>query len=276
MKIHVLLENKTSKPELGCEHGLSLLIETQGQRILFDTGASPLFSQNAEFMGIDLSNVDLAILSHGHYDHGGGMKAFFELNSKAPVIIQESAFDEYCSWEGTETRYIGVPREATESVRYRKVKGNHVLSENLEILSEVQPLRLNPPDNRVMYRKIGDQLVPDDFSHEQNLILREAGRTILITGCAHKGIVNILEAFHERYGYNPDVVIGGFHLRSKVWNKEIIDTVNSVADYMAATPTIYYTGHCTSEEAFRQLQERLGDQVQGLAAGLLLEFQPVE
>lgn len=104
MRITALTEN-TSKNGLLSEHGLSLYIETENRKILFDTGQSDLFSKNAETLGIDLSEVDLAVLSHGHYDHGGGLKKFLELNNTAKVYMNKHAFEPH--YNGTE-KYIGL------------------------------------------------------------------------------------------------------------------------------------------------------------------------
>ena len=92
MKCTVLVENTSLNEHYRCEHGLSLFIETAGQRILFDTGQSDLFAENAEKLGVDLSQVDFAVISHGHYDHGGGIQKFLDINHSAPVYIHEDAF----------------------------------------------------------------------------------------------------------------------------------------------------------------------------------------
>lgn len=92
MKITVLLENSKCREALTCEHGLSLYLQTGGKNILFDAGQTSAFAENAEKLGIDLKAVDLALLSHGHYDHGGGLATFLRINEKAPVYLQEEAF----------------------------------------------------------------------------------------------------------------------------------------------------------------------------------------
>jgi len=76
MLIKALVENTTITDDLGCEHGLSLYIETAKHKILFDVGASELFFQNAKKFGVNIADVDFLVISHGHYDHGGGLKAF--------------------------------------------------------------------------------------------------------------------------------------------------------------------------------------------------------
>ena len=93
MIVKVLAENTTSSEALGSEHGLSLYIETETHKILFDTGASGLFAENAEKMGVDLTRVDLAVISHGHYDHGGGLKTFLGINNRAKIYLHHMAFE---------------------------------------------------------------------------------------------------------------------------------------------------------------------------------------
>lgn len=100
MKITCLTENTSICDEIGYEHGLSLYIETEEHNILFDMGQSDLFFQNAEKLGVDIAAVDIAILSHGHYDHGGGLAKFLEVNSLAPIYISRYAFEPY--YNGTE------------------------------------------------------------------------------------------------------------------------------------------------------------------------------
>ena len=111
MKLTTLIENTTCRPDLTPEHGLSLYIETGEHRILFDAGQSDAFADNAEKMGIDLGEVDLAILSHGHYDHGGGIAKFLQINKKAPVYINKHGFEPH--YNGTE-KNIGLDTELLE------------------------------------------------------------------------------------------------------------------------------------------------------------------
>ena len=93
MKIWTLVENTSINENIKNEHGLSFYIETKNHKILFDFGQSDIFVENAEQMGIDLSCVDIAILSHGHYDHGGGIKKFLQINSNAKIYANKNVFN---------------------------------------------------------------------------------------------------------------------------------------------------------------------------------------
>lgn len=114
MKVTVLIENTALREDLTAEHGLSLLIETGSHTILFDAGQTGAFADNAQKLGIDLSKVDFCILSHGHYDHGGGMARFLELNRRAKVYVNENAFGAY---HNGVRKYIGLDLRLRESPR---------------------------------------------------------------------------------------------------------------------------------------------------------------
>ena len=132
MRIHVLAENTTCRDDLAAEHGLSLLIEACGRRLLFDTGASGVFADNAARMGLDLSTVDAAVLSHGHYDHGGGLARFLEINDHAPVYMNERAFSD--CWHG-EDHYIGIDQALRGNPRISLTGDTCSLGEGLTLLS---------------------------------------------------------------------------------------------------------------------------------------------
>ena len=114
MKTTSILENTSEREDMITEHGLSLYIETGKVKILFDMGQSDAFYKNAQKLGIDLSKVDIAVLSHGHYDHGGGLKRFMEINSRAPIYVMRDAFLPHFNASG---KYIGLDTELAQSGR---------------------------------------------------------------------------------------------------------------------------------------------------------------
>ena len=130
MKLYTLMENTTCRDDLVCEHGLSLYIEANGQHILFDAGQTGAFADNAEKMGVDLSQVDICILSHGHYDHGGGIKRFLEINDHAKVYVSRHAFGDYYN---AEEKFIGLDWELLNEDRLIFVGDNLTLSDTLSI-----------------------------------------------------------------------------------------------------------------------------------------------
>jgi 7,8-dihydropterin-6-yl-methyl-4-(beta-D-ribofuranosyl)aminobenzene 5'-phosphate synthase len=269
MIIKVLAENTSVSENLGCEHGLSLYIETDKHRLLFDTGASGLFAENAQKLGVDLSSVDLAVLSHGHYDHGGGLKTFLSMNKIAKVYINQHAFEkQYANRPGGTKEYIGLDETLLPDARIVFCGELCEIDEELELFSGIKGNRLSPSGNKDLLRKIGDDFVLDDFTHEQNLIIRKGGKTLLISGCAHNGIVNIIEHFKAETGRLPDYVIGGFHLYNPN-NKENEkpETVDEIGNFLLDTKAQYYTCHCTGIESYNRLKTLMGENIKYLSTG---------
>lgn len=268
MIISVLAENTSGDPALGSEHGLSLLIETRQHRILFDTGASGLFAENAAKMGLDLSGVDTAVLSHGHYDHGGGIKTFFALNSRAKLYIHSRAFEPHYANHAGEKAVIGIDRALLPDGRFVLTGDRVVIDGQLELFAGVSNKRWVPSGNSDLFVKAGDEYITDDFAHEQNLIVRENGKTLLVAGCAHRGIANILDAFSLLEGRMPDVVIGGFHLYNRAADTtEDAGVVDGLGAFLKGTGSLFYTCHCTGLEAYGRLKEMMGEQIRYFAGG---------
>lgn len=258
MKIYTLMENTSFSPEFAAEHGLSLYIETKKHKILFDIGQTEKFASNAEKLGIDLSQVDTAVLSHGHYDHGGGIRRFLELNDKAPVYLSRYAFGDY--YHGEE-RYIGLDQS---------LKGNDRLiftEDELEMDGELTFCSCNdkecafPLDSAGLTEKTDGGFIPDVFLHEQYLVIREDGKKVVISGCSHKGILNIVNWLQ------PDVLVGGFHFMGQAVSMEGNPVLDRAAEVLMARDTLYYTGHCTGQEPFAYLKKRMGERLRYLAAG---------
>lgn len=263
MTIHCLIENSCSTPDLTAEHGLSLLIDTGGLRILFDTGASPAFADNASRLGIDLDTVDFAILSHGHYDHGGGIPRFLELNSHAPVWVSPHAFAPHFNAAGKD---IGLPPALANHPRILPVHDavDH-LAPGISLHSAATLPQSFPAEGAGMTAVVNQARVPEDFRHEQYLLVREAGRSILISGCSHRGILNIATHF------DADILIGGFHLM-RVDPVTEAARLHDIADRLLATRTRYFTGHCTGDAAYRVLKSRMGDRLQTFSTGQVIRL----
>ncbi|MDO5400972.1 MAG: MBL fold metallo-hydrolase [Eubacteriales bacterium] len=249
MKISVLMEN-TARPGFAAEHGLSLLVETRGQTVLFDMGQTGAFAGNAQLLGIDLAAVDLAVVSHGHYDHGGGLETFLARNRHAPVYVRREAFRPH--FHGA--KFIGLDPRLADHPRLVLTEGDLVLPGGLSLV-QGQKHQID----RTLCVSGGQ---PDDFCHEQHLLVAEGGRKILFSGCSHRGILNIVDQFR------PDVLVGGFHLK-EVTDREALE---GTARALLAYPTQYYTCHCTGSAQVRVMQEILGDRLGCLSAGdILLE-----
>ena len=244
MRIISLVENTTVLRDIVPEHGLSLYIETDGHRILFDMGQTDLFARNAETLGVDLSLVDIAVVSHGHYDHGGGLEKFLRINKKAQVFISQYAFGDY--YNGTE-KYIGLDKSLKESERLVFVGDEYKIDKGLCLYSCNKNERRHSLGAFGLTQKTDGGYIPDDFIHEQYLLIKENEKRILISGCSHKGIMDIAEWFR------PDVLIGGFHF-SKMPQGEALE---SAARLLDSYNTEYYTCHCTGVEQYEFMKKHM-------------------
>lgn len=258
MKITSLVENTSSREDIRAEHGLSLYIEANGRRILFDMGATDLFAENAERLGIDLSLVDIAILSHGHYDHGGGLRKFLQINSHAPVYLRREAFLPH--YNGSE-KYIGLECSLADEPRLifcsdgQKIDGGATLYGSL-------PSREHYLGAFGLKEKVGERFVDDDFRHEQYLLLTEGARRVLISGCSHKGVVDLASFFE------PDVLVGGFHLSKLDVGDE---RLQSAATALGSLNTEYFTCHCTGLEQYEFMKTTMKN-LHYLSAGESIEI----
>lgn len=272
MKFVGLIENTAAESSLKAEHGLSVYIETEKHKLLVDTGASEGFLRNAESLHVDLKAVDSLILSHGHYDHGGGILAFARINPEAGIYIRENAFGEFYHVHREGTDYIGLNQSIRKLPQLVWVKGNMVLDEELSLYTQVEPRTLSPEGNKELRELCEGEYVQDKFEHEQYLVISSGGKEALISGCAHKGIVNIMEQVSELRGRAPDLVISGFHTEREAYKEQDIDSIQAVGRELKKYGSMYYTGHCTGEVAYRYLKEILGEQLQYFAGGTILEL----
>ncbi len=262
MKIINLVENTQGSSCCGAEHGLSFYVETLKHKILVDTGATELFLLNAEKLGVDLCQVEMVFLSHGHYDHAGGILAFADRNPGAPIFMQSTAGEAYYHKNDALERYIGIDRRIMELPQLKLIEGDKRIDEELFLFSGVTGRRLWPAGNRELKINREGEFIQDEFVHEQYLVVEENGKKILISGCAHNGILNILEKYREIYGTDPDAVISGFHMRKKSdYTEEDLTVIKEIAKELKQTETKYYTGHCTGELPYQIMKECMGEQL---------------
>ena len=246
MKITSLVEN-TAVSGCRAKHGLALYIETEKHRLLFDLGPDGTLFENAKTLGVDLAAVDTVILSHGHFDHGGALGRFLELNGKAKVYVQAGAFEPHFTRVGLVKIPIGLDPALAAHSRVIAVKGDFRIDDELYLFTVPEQTLLHSPMNDVLLREGGR----DDFLHEQNLIVSEKA-DVLVMGCGHTGVANILE---KAKPFAPSVCVGGFHLYDPVLRRTAPGSLlEGIASRLNACPdTVFYTCHCTGQKAYRFL-----------------------
>lgn len=273
MKVISIIEN-TSRKGLPVEHGLSLyILMGNAHTVLFDMGQSAMFADNARELGLSVEDVDTAIISHGHYDHGGGLTAFLELNSKAKVYIHKMAFEGHYSLKETGLKYIGIDPNLKVNERIVHCDEQTTVANVGILFAGVDGNVCRPFGNRLLFKDspIGGNVgaINDDFCHEQNLIIKEGSNTILFAGCAHNGIVNIINKAKEILGHYPTHVLAGMHLvksglDEKTENAFIANLANELLSIEGCT---FYTMHCTGTEQYGKLKVIMKDRIEYLSCG---------
>ena len=270
MRATVVVDNRKNGDIQG-EWGLCIYIEYEDQKILLDVGASNLFARNAEKLGISLKKVDMAVLSHAHYDHANGMEAFFQNNDKAKFYLRETCGENCYFKKWFITKYIGIPKHILEKYPDRIIfaKGDTKLCEGIYLIPHKTEGLSEIGKREKMYQHRDRKWYPDDFSHEQSLVFETQKGLVIFNSCSHGGAVNII---NEAAATFPDkkvyALIGGFHL----FNKPVSE-VQALGKKIRETGIEYVcTGHCTGGKAFAALQEELGDKLHQLQVGLVMEF----
>ncbi|MCD8145965.1 MAG: MBL fold metallo-hydrolase [Clostridiales bacterium] len=274
--VTVLVEN-TASGALRREHGLSLLIEWRGRRVLLDAGQSGAFLDNADAMGLSLVGLDAYVLSHGHYDHAGGFEALFQRNPTARVYAQKAAFEPYLSGSGGKMHPIGIPPAvAAQRERFLPVEGRAEILPGVYLIPHNTANLAQIGAKSKLYRQADGEVVPDDFSHEQSLVLDTERGLVLFNSCSHGGAASILREARETLGKPVYAYIGGLHLKGKKEGREICTLTPAETDelcgaFLREDVRHIYTGHCTGAPGLELLRQGLGQRLHALTTGLRFE-----
>jgi 7,8-dihydropterin-6-yl-methyl-4-(beta-D-ribofuranosyl)aminobenzene 5'-phosphate synthase len=275
MLVTTLVDNNPGKEGLAYEHGLSLGITLPGMEVLFDAGPSSAIAKNASILGYDLGRVDLAILSHGHYDHGGGLDAFFKANKKAPLFLKWNAGGDFYAERDGGRRYIGLDKGMLErnKDRLRWVNGSVSLGQDFHIITAFPNIYGRPAGNSALMEINDGQLISDKFEHELALVIKEEDGITIFTGCGHCGVLNMVSAAKSRFPQERiKAVVGGFHLISDPMHAGIscssVEVRRIGKELMHLGCNRIYGGHCTGMEASRILMDEMGDAYRVMHTGL--------
>lgn len=264
LRITTLIENMPDEEgRLLAEHGLSLHIEFDGRRILFDTGQTGDFVKNAAGLGINLKDLDDIMISHGHYDHSGGMMTLLsEIDRSTPFYVGEGFFEpKYKHLSDGTYRYNGNPfaekELSDEKVDIRIVKEDVTkLSEKILIFKNFPAVSGFEKMNEKFVLPQGEAYIRDEFREEIALGLRTSRGLVLIVGCSHVGICNILQAVSERVGDPIYAVLGGTHLM-EADEERLEKTMEVFREFGVQCVAV---SHCTGEQGIALARENFGEQ----------------
>jgi len=203
--------------------------------------------------------VDFAVLSHDHCDHSGGMGRFLDINKKAPLYVNRNAREGHYNSLG---EYIGIDTSLFDSGRIVFTDDEYQISKNITLFTCNDNKYKHPIDPAGLKMMVSGELTDEDFRHEQYMLIEENGKRILISGCSHKGILNIMDWMR------PDILIGGFHFM----NMTLDDPENRIrleeaSKELLSYGCIYYTGHCTGLEQFDYMKSFMGGRLNYISAG---------
>ena len=286
MKWTVLSDNRSNDSRLFIEHGLSILLQTERHKILLDTGASDVFIQNAELLGVNLSDVDYVFISHGHSDHAGGLRYFLEHNRQAQVIVSPDAMSGMFFSKRGNLHSITTEWPEIDENRLILIDQTCEIEEDIHVIAHIPQNHPMPKGNQNLYvQDVNGDYIHDDFRHE--LALYVDG--LLFTGCAHSGLENILAACP----YPVNFVVGGFHLldgqelpeqrepsssierpsrdgsRQSQSEEELQELAERLKEQYPTTR--FYTSHCTGDNVFEVMKGVMGEQLQSFRCGTIIK-----
>lgn len=279
MKIQVLIDNiagTCGSRKLFGEWGLSVYVEFEGKRYLLDTGASHLFAKNAGVMGVDLSKVDVGVLSHAHFDHSDGMAKFFHVNEAAPFYLRKGA-GENCYHAHKLIghfmyhEYIGIHKGFLKRFadRIRFAEGDMLIAPNVYLVPHKTPGLEAIGERAHLSVKENGKYRYDSFDHEQSLVFDTPRGLFVMNSCSHGGADNIVKEIEATFpGKKIYALLGGFHLFR--YKDEV---VRAFAERLRELDVQkIYTGHCTGDRAFEILREVLGDRAEQMFTGMTVEI----
>ena len=279
LKIQAIVDNHR-RPEtelLATEAGLSYWIDYGEKSFLFDTGDGEAIQRNLPALKRDLESIDSIILSHGHYDHTGGLAWVLRGNQRAEIYAKTTVAKPLWSERVTGFATAGMSQEAASLAvdRFHYFESVIEIAPDFFLIPKASECYPRPASSKFLWEGNEGNLQPDSFDHECFIVVKRANGLIVITGCSHQGVSNMVDQAKRLFPDQPVLhVIGGFHLQGRKPDfHERQETIDAVGEYLQEnTVQTVYTGHCTGLPAFARLQEKLGDQVQYFYAGDILEL----
>jgi len=275
LKVSILADDIVNKRDLLAEHGLSLFIEHNGINILFDTGQSSIFCHNATAIGVDLQKTDCIVLSHGHYDHCGGLVHFPKTDSFPKIYAHEQAFCKRYKENPINNGYadIGIPWALDE---YPQIQKNMIFSQKMmepypgvHLISNIPTTTEFEDISKGFFIEKSGHITPDMFFDEQMLVIETDNRLAVFLGCSHPGVINCLKyvkkCFPEQSIY---ALFAGMHMENAS-PLRVEMTIQYMIEYKIQKVVPL---HCTGIMAISEIKRFLKDRCHVQAAGDVLEI----
>ena len=277
MIVTTLVDNSRieGRDDLCVERGLSLHIETSGMNILFDMGSGQTFCDNAPRLNVDIQAVDFGVVSHRHHDHCNGASYFLERNETAKIYLKACGEQDYYFRAFGFKNDVGIDKALLESAsnRFVLIDRRTEVAPNVHVITEICDRFPQPKGNQYLYTQSHDGGYEQDiFEHELLLVIKEEDGLVVFTGCAHSGVLNMIETATELFpNCKIKAVVGGFHLVGLPVLNGIggtKDDIRALGRALSEYPIDkFYTGHCTGMKAYGLLKEILGDRLEHLPTG---------
>lgn len=273
-KITFLVDNRAEKPFFS-EHGLSMLLEIGGKRLLFDTGQGKTLFHNAEKLGVSLSGLDALVLSHGHYDHGGNLDKILALNPSTHFFAHpDCLLPRWSLQPGKSPKQIGLSQENKKAVMSLSPAQLHWCEKPAEIIPGVWITGTVPRKSR--FEDVGGSFYQDETGNTPDLLFDdislwvegESGCTV-VCGCCHSGVKNTLDHIVSQLnGMQINSLVGGFHLLHA--KRERITKTISCINETGIKKVV--PAHCTGDAAMVRLEKNLDAEVQPGMVGLQIDM----
>ena len=263
LKIVILAENRVQKRGLIAEHGLSLYIEYGAKKYLFDTGQGLVLSHNAKKLDIDLEQISAVILSHGHDDHTGGLSKILELNPEVEVIAHKNAFISKFKKSDNKLEFRGNKTKLKNIKNFKNVQNQKVVEDGMWVTGEIQTKEKEYINNK--YIQTGEEgKKVDDFSDDISLYFETEKGLVILLGCSHKGVINIVEHIRQKSTRKKiRAILGGMHLENKS-NEEVEEIINYFAKLNL---DLLVPIHCTGRRAAMMMKDKFTNKVKIASVG---------
>jgi 7,8-dihydropterin-6-yl-methyl-4-(beta-D-ribofuranosyl)aminobenzene 5'-phosphate synthase len=270
IKINVLLENFSISDHYKSKHGLSIFINCNGRSILLDTGPDDKFIKNAQKMGIDLSEVKHLFLSHNHNDHTGGLNGFMKINNSSNIYLVDNVDCKYYNKFFFLYIPIGLKLGKANYSRVTQVENDLSIEDKIYFLRNTVSDFIKPTFNKMLYKKVNNKIINDNFDHEGILVLDDNGELLIFNSCSHNGLLNVIETVRTKLGNRKiKSYVGGLHLcNPDTGEHENDEYLDSLVNRLKTMDMVIYTGHCTGKYAINYLKSKLGERIQEINTGM--------